>query len=336
MKRTALVTGAGGAIGSTLVLRLVERGYAVRALVREPVARSSSSSSSSSEQLPENVEVVYGDIADCQLIRRAVQGVELVFHLAAKLHVNNPSPGLKKEYVRINVEGTRCLMEAAQGAGASRLVFFSTINLYGPTQPGQILDEDAPLKPDSLYAETKALAEEIVLGSPSSVVLRPAAVYGPRMKGNFPRLLHALRKRRPVLVGDGSNRRTLVYVEDLCRAAILAAEHPAAAGRTYNVTDGAVHTLREIIVAMSEALGQPPPSLRLPESTVRLAAAVLEDAFKLVGKRSPIGRATVDKLTEDVAISGIKMQQQLGFRPQYDLSAGWRETIGLTSGSRMN
>jgi UDP-glucose 4-epimerase len=322
MKRTALVTGAGGAIGSTLVRRLLEQNYAVRALVRESPMRSAG--------IPESVEIVCGDITDCQLIRRAVQGTDVIFHLAAKLHVNNPSSDLKNEYVRVNVEGTRCLARAAQEAGAGRLVFFSTINVYGPTQPGQILDDDSPLHPDSLYAETKAQAEEIVRDIGASVVLRVAAVYGPRMKGNFPRLLHALRKRRLALIGNGSNRRTLVYIEDLCRAAILTAEHGAAKGQTYNVTDGSIHTLREIIDAMSDALGQPPPRLHLPKSTVRFAAAVLEDSFTLIGKSSPIGRSTVDKLTEDVAVSGTKIQYQLGYQPQYDLRAGWRETISLT------
>jgi UDP-glucose 4-epimerase len=319
MKRLALVTGARGAIGSTLVRRLREQGYAVRALVREP--------SAGGAQMPEGVEVLCGEITDCKLIRHAVRGADVVFHLAAKLHIDNPSPGLKDEYGRVNVEGTRCLSQAAEGAGASRLVFFSTVSVYGPTQRGQLLDEGAPLRPDSLYAETKAQAEEIVREKTSGVVLRLGAVFGPQMKGNFQRLLNALRKRRPVLVGDGRNRRALIYVEDLCRAAILAAEHPAAAGQTFNVTDGNVHTLREIIDAMSDALGRSPPRWRLPKSTARFAAAVLEDGFRLVGKSSPIGRSTVDTFVRDVAITGEKIQQQLGYKAQYDLAAGWRETV---------
>lgn len=292
----------------------------MRALVREAAAG-----------LPASVEVIRGDVTDGSLIKQAAQGADAVFHLAAKLHIEKPAPALRDEYFRVNVEGTRSLTEAAQGARTGRLVFFSTINVYGATERGQVLDEDAPLNPDSLYAETKAQAEEIVRGADASVVLRIAAVYGPRMKGNYTRLLQALRKRRPVIVGDGLNRRTLVYIEDLCRAAILSAEHEAAAGETYNVTDGSIHTLREIVEAMSDALGQPRPKLHLPKSTVRFAAGMLEDSFRLVGKAAPIGRATVDKLTEDVAVSGTKLQQQLGYRPLYDLRAGWLETIGQMS-----
>src|SRR5205823_5311040 len=126
-------------------------------------------------------------------------------------HINHPPPGAKAEYVRVNVEGTRTLAQAARDErSVNRLVFFSTINVYGATERGQIFDDDAPLNPDSLYAETKAQAEEIVREMGAATILRVAAVYGARMKGNFPRLLAALRKRRPVIVGDGTNRRTLV------------------------------------------------------------------------------------------------------------------------------
>jgi nucleoside-diphosphate-sugar epimerase len=323
MKQTALVTGAGGAIAPTLIRHLLERGYAVHALVR-------SAAPSPVALIPKGAEIICGDITDYRLVREAASGMDVAFHLAAKLHINSPAPELKGEYERVNVEGTRALVQALHGAGARRLVFFSTINVYGATHEGEIADEDSALNPDSWYAETKAQAEEVVRTVTPNVILRLAAVYGPNMKGNFPRLLRALRKRRPVLVGNGSNRRTLVYIEDLCRAAILAAEHPAAVGQTYNVTDGAVHTLREIVNAMSDALNQSHPKLTLPKVPIRLAAGVLEDSFRLLGKSSPVNRSAIDKLTEDVAASGAKIQGQLGFQPRYDLSSGWRETVART------
>ena len=317
MKRTALVTGANGAIGSTLVRRLLEQGYAVRALVRE----------SSASEMPPGVEVVQCDITDCQLVRQAVARMDVVFHLAAKLHVNEPAPALKDEYFRVNVEGTRCLAGAAVAAGVKRLVFFSTINVYGNSRPDQLLDEETPPRPDSLYSETKIEGEKIALAELPSVVLRVAAVYGPGMKGNYPRLVRALRRRRLALVGDGRNRRTLVHTDDVCAAAIAAAERTEAAGQIYNVTDGRVHTMREIISAIAAALERRPPMLHLPARPVRVIAGVLEDGLRVIGKRSPVGRATIDKLLEDIAVSGDKIQHQLGFRPRFDLRAGWRQTV---------
>lgn len=319
MKRTALVTGAAGAIGSTLVERLLEKGYAVRALVR----------AESKTLLPAGVEVVRSDITDCGSLQKAVAGTETIFHLAAKLHINNPAQALKDEYYRVNVEGTNCLARAARAAGARRLIFFSTINAYGNSRPGQLIDEDEPLRPDSLYAETKIEGEKIVLAeAPEAVVLRVAAVYGPRMKGNYPRLVQALRRRRLALIGDGSNRRTLIHTLDLCDAAIAAAEQERAAGQIFNVTDGSVHTMREIVAAIAAALGRRPPVFHLPARAARIAAGLMEDGWRVVGRRAPVNRATIDKLTEDIAVSGSKFQRCLGFEPRFDLEAGWQQTIG--------
>jgi UDP-glucose 4-epimerase len=318
MKRIALVTGAGGAIGSALTERLLDKGYGVRALVRE---------SAQGLETTRGVEVVRCDITDCQRIRQAMAGVDVVFHLAAKLHVNNPAPNLKDEYFRVNVEGTRCIAGAARAAGVQKLIFFSTINVYGNSRSEELLCEDAPLRPDSWYSETKIEGEKVVLAELPAVVMRVAAVYGPRMKGNYPRLVEAMRRKRLALIGDGSNRRTLIHTEDVCDAAIVAAESAKAAGQIYNATDGRVHTMREILSAIAAALNQRPPRFHLPARPARIIAGLLEDGLGIVGKRAPVGRATIDKLTEDIAVSGDKIQRQLGFQPRFDLHGGWRQTV---------
>jgi UDP-glucose 4-epimerase len=271
------------------------------------------------------VAQITGDITDRLTLSRAVADVDLVFHLAAKLHINDPSPELRSEYERVNVEGTRRLVEAARAAGVKRLVLFSTINVYGPSRPGELHDEDSPLHPDSYYSETKAQAERIVLADLPAVVLRLAAVYGPHMKGNYPRLLEALRRRRFAFVGDGLNRRTLVHVEDVCRAALLAGEHPEASGRTYNVTDGTVHTLRQIVEAICAALNRRPPRFHVPLRPALWVAGVIErsgDCF--LHKRIP-ARAAVAKLTEDIAVGGARIIRDLGFRPQHALLQSWQD-----------
>ena len=128
-------------------------------------------------------------------------------------------------------------------------------------------------------------------------------------------------------IGPGSNRRTLVYDKDVARAAMLAAVHPDAAGRIFNVTDGQIHTMEAIIETLCEALGRVPPRLTLPVSATRRFAGILEDGARVFGFRSPIVRATVDKYTEDVAVDGRRFCARLGFVPRYDLAAGWRETV---------
>jgi UDP-glucose 4-epimerase len=242
-----------------------------------------------------------------------MKGVNTVIHLAAMLHVIQPSPSLYEQYESINVGGTATVVEAAVQAGVQRVVLFSTITVYGDSSR-QILTEDTPPHPDTYYAKTKLEAERIVLnakrsdGQPLGTVLRLGAVYGPRIKGNYQRLLRSLARGRFIPIGDGCNRRTLIYDRDVARAAVLAAQHPTAAGKI-------------------EALGHTPPRISFPIGPVRWIVGILEDAGRMIGYLPPIGRATINKYTEDIAVSSQRIQAELGFRPQFNLGAGWRETV---------
>ncbi len=162
----------------------------------------------------------------------------------------------------------------------------------GPSD-GRVLNELSPTHPDTFYAQTKCAAEQIVLnargadGQPLGTVLRLGAVYGSRIKGNYERLTRALggnlgtrsgsfdRLRMSgklsyvphfpfIPIGNGLNRRTLVYNRDIGRAAVLAVSHPAAAGWVFNVTDGGFHNMNEIIESICSALGRKPPRFSLP------------------------------------------------------------------------
>jgi nucleoside-diphosphate-sugar epimerase len=158
-------------------------------------------------------------------------------------------------------------------------------------------------------------------------VLRLGAVYGSRIKGNYERLTHALARHRFIPIGNGSNRRTLIYDQDVASAAVLALQHPGAAGQIFNVSDGEFHTMNHIISTMCQALGRKPPRLSLPVGPVRFAPGIVEDMARLMGRQSPIMRATINKYTEDVAVDSRRVQKELGFMPKYDLKTGWEETI---------
>ena len=319
----ALVTGATGAVGPRIVSVLVEAGYAVRTL---------SLDAPPTDAWPIGVDVCLGDVTDSATVQCAIQGVDGVVHLAALLHIVNPPPELRKKYERINVGGTATVVDAAIKAGVKRVVLASTIAVYGPSV-GQVLDEESVASPDTFYGHTKLAAEKIVLtarradGQPLGTVLRFGAVYGARNKGNYQRLVHALSRGWFIPIGDGRNRRPLVYQKDAARALVLAMQHPAAAGKIYNVTDGQFHTVTEINAAICAMLGRKPPRFSIPIVPVRLAAGVLEDVAGLIGLRSPIVRATIDKYIEDVAVDSQRIQVELGFMPQYDLRTGWQETI---------
>jgi nucleoside-diphosphate-sugar epimerase len=318
-----LVTGASGAIGPRVVNVFEQNGCQVSAFsIDDP----------SPQMFSPNVEIIVGDVTDKDAVLCAMKGVDAVIHMAALLHVVDPPAGLREEFRRVNVGGTAAIVEAAIETGVKRIVLFSTIAVYG-SENGQVFDECSPTKPETYYARSKLAAEQIVLnarkidGEPLGTVLRLGAVYGARTKGNYVRMVHALARNRFIPIGNGLNRRTLVYDKDVAVAAVLALEHPAAAGRVYNVTDGTFHTMNEIISAICRSLGRKPPHFSLPVAPVRFAVNTLENGVRLFGCRSLVTSATIDKYTEDIAVEGARVQKELGFVPQYDLDNGWRETI---------
>ncbi len=319
-----LVTGATGAVGPRVVDALHKSGCLIRTLsLDEPPAG----------VWPDNAtEALIGDVTDPSIVLSAMRGVDAVIHLAALLHIVNPPDSLRGHYRKINVGGTKTVVDAAVKANVRRLLFFSTIAVYGNTR-GQIVDEQTQPQPDTYYAQTKVDAEKIVLaarnaaGQPIGTVLRLGAVYGSRIKGNYRQLLIALNRRKFLPVGKGRNRRTLIYDKDVAGAAILALNHPRAAGRIYNVSDGRYHTLGEIIAEMCNALGQKPPHFSIPVAPVRTAVGLLEDTARIFGINQPITRATIDKYLEDVAVDSRLIQTELGFKPHFDLAGGWQDTV---------
>jgi len=318
-----LVTGATGAVGPRIVGVLHNAGFRIRALSLNPPPNN---------LLPDGVDTYTGDITDAMAVRTAVEGVEGIIHLAALSHIPNPPLELHKKYEETNVEGTATVVKAALHAGVKRLVFSSTIAVYGASR-GNILTEESPTNPDSFYGRTKLDAERIVLtakrkdGEPLGTVLRLGAVYGARVKGNYKRLVNAIARGHFVPIGRGKNRRSLIYDRDVARAALLAMEHRGAAGRIFNVTDGEFHTLNEIILTIYKVLGRKSPRIALPLGPVRLVAGIVEDVARLMGFSPPVSRATIDKFTEDIAVDSHRIRDEIGFMPQYDLVAGWKEAI---------
>jgi UDP-glucose 4-epimerase len=270
------------------------------------------------------------DITDHAALASATEGIDVVVHLAALLH-DLRLPSDESEYRRTNVEGTRAVLAAARARGVKRFVFASTIAVYGSARSGA-LDEAAVTAPDTPYSRSKEEAERelgrFATGGypPEVVVLRLAAVYGPGIKGNYDRLVRAIARRRFVTIGGGTNRRTLVYEDDAARAMVLAASHPASRGRTFNVVGG-VHTVAEITSAIGTALERRPPRLGVPLNAARVAVSAIESVCAAVGYTTTVTRAALDKYTEDIAVQGDRIRQELGFTPQVGLLDGWRRTI---------
>jgi nucleoside-diphosphate-sugar epimerase len=318
-----LITGATGAVGPSIVAVLNSEGYQIRTL---------SLDSPPKDLWPRGVDSRIGDITDQAIVRSAMQGIDSVIHLAALLNIDESDPQLREKYEEINVKGTEKVVKAAVHENVRRIVFFSSIAVYGDSK-GRVLHEGIAPQPYTFYAKTKLHAEQIVLSTRNSsgqligTVLRLAAVYGSRIKGNYSELLKELVRGRFIPIGRGQNRRTLIFDKDVGYATVLALSHPSAEGRVFNLTDGEFHTLNEIIETMCSALDRRPPRFFLPVAAARSMAGILENGARLVGRFSPITRIMFDKYTEDIAVSGNRIQEELGFIPKYDLKTGWREAI---------
>lgn len=317
-----LVTGATGAIGPRIVEACLAAGYRVRTLSRHPPPAGT---------FPAHVEIHVGDVTDPRSVRRAVAGATGVLHLAALLHIVDPPPELRDRYEAVNAGGTRSIVDESIQAGVHHVVLFSTINVYGSTGGRIVTERDAPA-PASLYGQSKLRGEQIVLdargsdGHPIGTVLRLGAVYGARLKGNYSRLLDAVRKGRFIHIGPGTNRRTLLYDRDAARAALVALFNPAAAGEVFNVSDGTFHTINDIVAAMASAVQVPVPRFRLPLLPLTLAAPLADFGARAIGLKAPSVRAALATFTEDVTVDSSRIQRELGFRPATTLAQGWVET----------
>lgn len=263
-----------------------------------------------------------GDLADQDALARGLRGATAAVHLAAQLHVNSPSPELHEMYRQTNVEGTRRVVELATDADVDRIVLASTINVYGArSRRAPVTESDAP-DPESIYAETKLQAEEIVRGAASGVVLRVAAVVGPGMKGNYPTLQRALGAGLPILPGDGSNRRTLVHLRDVSSAFALAAAGGVPRG-TFNLTDGSVHRFDDVVRSLQVSAGRNPGVRYVSAASVRAALRPLSFAAQRSGRRFDID-SLLEKMVEDVAVAGNLLIDRTTYVSEVETLTAWR------------
>ena len=313
--RPVLVTGGTGFVGGRLVAILRRHGARVRGLARPASA------------IPadwEGVETAPGDLADAAGLARACAGMETVFHVAGFAHADAAdTPEFAARHWAANAEATFNLLDAAVAAGVRRFVFVSSVKAVGEPGP-RCVDERWDAPPETPYGRAKRAAEERALAvgretGLSVAILRPALVYGPGMKGNLPRLIAAVRRGWCPPLPETGNRRSLVHVDDLARALLLAAAQPAAAGQTYFVTDGRPLSGRELYVVLRRALELSIPRWTLPASVLHGAAGLADGVRWLAGRRERRARAALDKLLGWACYDSSRIQRELGYRPEWTL-----------------
>jgi nucleoside-diphosphate-sugar epimerase len=314
----ALVTGATGFTGGHLVRRLAEAGDEVRVVVRQPER--------AGDLRKAGIDVVAGDLTDAASLRRACEGVDVVYNIGA-LYRTAGLPAAA--YRAVNAVGVASLVRAAADAGARRVVHCSTVGVHGDVEHPPA-NEEAPLRPGDVYQETKVEGER--LGGDAAretgielVIARPTGIYGPGDR-RLLKLFGGVARRRFLMLGSGDIFYHLTYVDDLCDGFRLCATVPAAAGRTYILAGGEVTTLKALITVTADVAGVAPPRLRLPVWPFWVAGALCEGLCAPLGIEPPIYRRRVDFFTKSRAFDISRARTELGFSP----AVGLREGIGRT------
>jgi nucleoside-diphosphate-sugar epimerase len=313
----ALVTGAGGFIGSHFVPYLAARGWNVRAIdVHEAppgVAR-------------QGVEYRVMDIRDVRQLGEALEGVDYVFNLAS-VHLDVHASFEKFEAV--NVNALERLVELCSVNGARRLIQVSSVGVYGHVRSPPA-DETAPLNPQNDYERTKMAGEEAARRSAERtgmdiVVIRPSWVYGTGCPRTL-KLIRSLRKGRFFYIGAARNLRHPVYIDDVCDALVLAAQAgPEVAGQTFNVAGPRWMTVEEMVGQFASAIQARPPSLHAPRWLGLAVGWTAEQVSALVGAEPPMSRRTLAFFENDNAFDIGAAREALGFEPKVDLPNGVRQ-----------
>jgi dihydroflavonol-4-reductase len=318
--QNVLITGAAGFTGLSLASSLAAVGYRVRGLVRNQDGVAALEKA--------GVQPVVGDIRDPALVREAVKGIDTVYHLAA---VFRRAGVPDSEYREVHVDATRQLIELSAAAGVHRVMHCSTVGVHGSVSEEAPATEDAPFHPGDIYQATKLEGEQIALetaehmGVPVTVV-RPGPIYGPGDK-RLLKLIGGVARRRFALLGDGTPRFQMVYIDDLTRAFRLAAESPAAEGRTYIITGNEAPTLNELVNEIADVAHVKTPRFRLPVWPFWLAGAVCEAICIPLGIEPPVYRRRVKFFTSNRWFDTSRARTELGFAPKVRLRDGIRRTL---------
>lgn len=270
-----LLTGATGFVGRALFERMNANGaFTVRLAARSDLTGTEWTKDIDLFQVPGiDGETDWGGAFD---------GVDVVIHAAARVHVlNETASDALAEYRKVNVDGTLNLARQAAAAGVKRFLFVSSVKVNGEgTQPGRPFAADDRCTPEGGYALSKHEAERGLLELSSTtgmevVIVRPVLVYGPGVKANFLSMMVWLKRGVPLPLGGVRNRRSLIFIENLVDVILLAAGHRAAANQIFLVSDGEDLATPELLRRLGRALGKPARLLPVPASLLELGARLI-------------------------------------------------------------
>ncbi len=324
-----LVTGATGFLGSALVEKLCRSGHHVRAALRDstqPISRSL------------NVETVVADIRDAKKVQEIADGCEAIVHLAAKVHAIDDS-GAETDYEAVNVEGTRHILDAAVKSGVNRIVFASSVKVFGEETRGCIDERQAP-DPRTAYSRSKWRAEQLVSEyaerhGRTAVSLRLPMVYGQTKNGNLYRMMEAIDQGRFPALPRLSAVRSLLHVENFVQAVLLCLRVSCFNRAAYIVTDPEPYCVTDLYDWLRAGLGKPHPRWRVPLWILKSGARCGDGLRFIGGRQVPLTTEQLTKLIGCAWYSSRAIERELDYRATYsfekavpELIAYYREAAG--------
>lgn len=314
-----LVTGGTGFTGKALSLRLLEDGHEVVVLDHKEGLRTG-------ELRQAGATVVIGSVADRAVVDRAMQGVEIVHHLAAAFRdLDVPD----RVYDEINVDGTRNVLDAALGEGVRKVVYCSTCGVHGniDAPPG---DERSPIAPADHYQKTK-YDGEVVVGEYAerglgTCILRPAAIYGPGDPERFLMIFRRVARGIFPMFGNGKTYYHPLFVENLVDAFILAMAPGRGEGQAYLIADDEYFEIEELVKHVARAMDT---SVRIPHFPVTplvVAGHICERACRPIGITPPLFPRRVDWYRQNRAFDISKARRDLDYAPRVGIEEGLRRT----------
>jgi nucleoside-diphosphate-sugar epimerase len=309
-----LVTGATGFVGKPLCAQLLRQAYIVRAAVRVY--------NNGLDDIEQTVVCAIDNVTDWSV---ALDNIETVIHLAARVHVmNDTSVDPLAEFRKVNVDGTLNLARQAASAGVKRFIFISSVKVNGEhTEAGKPFTEEVAANPQDAYGISKLEAEQGLLKIAQEtgmevVIIRPPLVYGAGVKANFASMMHALKRGVPLPLGAIHNKRSFVYVGNLVSMIMRCIDHPAAANQVFMVSDGHDVSTTELLRRCAVALRVKARLLPVPQKLLEFAAALL-------GKRD-----VAQRLCGNLQVDITKARTTLGWTPPISVADGLKATaLGL-------
>jgi len=302
-----VITGCTGFIGTHLVPALFDSGYAVKGTVEPGGAN-----------VIKDVPLYTVDVCNGNGLMDAFKGADAVIHLAARNHVLQERSGDPlTEYRRVNVGGTRNVLQAASAAGAKIFFHMSSVKAMGEGGDA-VFDENSPCNPSTPYGISKLESEEVVRHGAEetglrAVIFRLPMAYGPGNLGNLPRMIRWADRGMPFPLFQPENLRSMVYVGNVVHAVLLAIRKAPTGLSTYILKDVEDYSTRRLFTTVCRELGKTPRFLPVPAWMVHLGGALSED---------------IRKVTGSFRVSSEKIRKEFGYSPPFSLEQGIAETVG--------